>query len=135
MNDKEAGVSDKSLGTSVRMFTNSHLTQASTESQVESSDASGRGKTRPIAWASMRFNISMSPKHHAQTKEALAELVALRNELVHHLIERFDISEKLGCRDASAYLESCYQQIDDNYQLLRNWATTLIQTDCRSASA
>lgn len=131
---QEAGVSDKSLGTLVRMFTNSHLTQASTESQVESVDASGGGKTRPIAWASMRFNISMSPERHAQTKEALAELVALRNELVHHLIERFDISEKLGCRDASVYLDSCYQQIDDHCQLLRNWATTLVQSQALASS-
>jgi hypothetical protein len=59
----------------------------------------------------MRFNISMSPELHAQTKAGLAELVDLRNDLVHHLIENFDISDENGCRAASSHLDSCYEPV------------------------
>lgn len=59
----------------------------------------------------MRFNISMPPEYRAQTKAGLAELVDLRNDLVHHLIENFDISHENGCRAACSHLDSCYEPV------------------------
>ena len=47
----------------------------------------------------------MSPERYAQTTAGLADLVAIRNDLVPHLIERFDISDENGCRAASSHLE------------------------------
>jgi hypothetical protein len=131
---QETGVSDKSLGTLVRMFTGSHLTPASPEGEKEPDDISVGGKSSAVAWASMRFNISMSPERHAQTKEALAELVELRNALVHHLIEQFDISEERGCRDASVHLDGCYEQIDGHCKLLKTWATTFVESQAVASS-
>lgn len=129
-----AYASDKSLGTLVRMFTGSHLTPASPEGEKEPGDTRVGGKSSAVAWASMRFNISMSPERHAQTKEALAELVELRNTLVHHLIEQFDISDERGCRDASIHLDGCYEQIDGHCKLLRTWATTLVESQALASS-
>jgi hypothetical protein len=131
---QKAGAEDKSLGTLVRMFTGSHLTPASSTGEADPSDASAGDKSSDVAWASMRFNISMSPERHAQTKAGLAELVALRNDLVHHLIERFDISDKSGCRSASSHLDSCYEQIDGHCKLLKTWATTLVESQALASS-
>lgn len=57
----------------------------------------------------------------------MAELVALRNELVHHLIEKFCISDENGCRAASAYLDGCYERIDGHYRTLVSWVATLAE--------
>jgi len=123
---QEADASDKSLGTLVRMFTSSHLTSAPSEGvKAEAEDSSSDCQSADVAWASMRFNISMSPERYADTKAGLAELVALRNDLVHHLIERFDISDERGCRAAIAHLETCNEQIDEHCVRLKAWTMSL----------
>jgi hypothetical protein len=123
---QEAGASDKSLGTLVRMFTSSHLTSAPSEGvKAKAEDSSSDCQSADVAWASMRFTILMSPERYADTKAGLAELVALRNDLVHHLIERFDISDECGCRAAIAHLETCYEQIDEHCVRLKAWAMSL----------
>lgn len=90
-----ANASDKSLGTLVRMFTSSHLIATPSDSDNAPRAPSSGSQSPDAAWASIRFNVEMSPERHAQTKEGLTELVALRNDLVHHLIERFDMSERV----------------------------------------
>jgi hypothetical protein len=70
----------------------------------------------------------MPPQRYEQTKVGLAELVALRNDLVHHLIERFDISNDSGCSAASNHLDSCYKQIDGHCIVLTTWAMSLTES-------
>jgi hypothetical protein len=129
-----AGASDKSLGTLVRMFTASHLTSEAPTGEAGASGASNGDKSPDAAWASMRFGISMPPQRHEQTKAGLAELVALRNDLVHHLIERFDISNDSGCSAASKHLDSCYEQIDGHCKVLRTWAASLAESQALASS-
>lgn len=126
---------NKTLGTLVGMFTEQHLTAASASDQVapdEGTDAKGQSFDTP--WASILFTISMSPERHAQVKAGLVELVNLRNDLVHHLIERFDISDADGCRAASGHLDSCYQRIDGHCQVLKTWASGLGEARARVSS-
>lgn len=129
-----AGASDKSLGTLVRMFTASHLTSEAPTGEADASGASNGDKSPDAAWASMRFSISMPPQRHEQTKVGLAELVALRNDLVHHLIERFDISNESGCSAASNHIDSCYEQIDSHCRLLATWAASLTEAEALASS-
>ena len=129
-----ASASDKSLGTLVRMFTGSHLISTPTDGEEAPGDPSSGGKSPDVAWASMRFNISMSPERYAQTTAGLAELVALRNDLVHHLIERFDVFDENGCRAAVTHLNTCYEQIDGHFERLKDWATTLAETQALASS-
>ena len=126
---KLADMRNKTLGTLVGTFTGVHLTAALSDVEVGPDDGtSSGGQSADVPWASVRFNISMSPERYAQTKDGLAELVALRNDLVHHLIERFDISDENGCRAATTHLESCYEQIDGQFERLKDWATSLEET-------
>lgn len=119
-------IRNRTLGTLVGMFTEQHLTATSADIQVRPDEEKGaNGLSSNVPWASIRFTISMSPERHAQAKAGLVELVNLRNDLVHHFIERFDISDKDGCRAASLYLESCYERIDGHCQRLKTWATSL----------
>lgn len=67
------------------------------------------------------FRMTLYPEQWAQTKSSIDEFVALRNELVHHFLSRFNIWEKQGCLDAMAYLEDSYLRIDARFQELRAW--------------
>lgn len=126
---KREGLRTKTLGALAGVFTGDHLTAAKSDVEVGPDDGtSSGGQSVDVPWASVRFNISMSPERYSQTKDSLAELVALRNDLVHHLIERFDIFDENGCRAATTHLESCYEQIDGHFERLKDWATSLDET-------
>ncbi|MEW6020987.1 MAG: OST-HTH/LOTUS domain-containing protein [Pseudomonadota bacterium] len=134
--DRQAvGMRNRTLGTLVGMFTEQHLTLASADIQVgPDEDKGANGQSPDAPWASIRFTISMSPERHAKTKAGLAELVNLRNDLVHHLIERFDISDADGCYAASLHLDSYYERIDSHYQHLKTWASSLGESKARVSS-
>jgi hypothetical protein len=125
--DQQAvGMRNKTLGTLVGIFTGHHLRAASSHVEVgPDNEISASGQSSDSSWAGMCFTISMSPEGYAQTKEGLDELITLRNDLVHHFIERFDISGENGCRTALSHLDSCYERIDGQCHLLKNWATSL----------
>jgi hypothetical protein len=73
----------------------------------------GRDWVLPIqTWFRMRNQVVMSPERYEQSKAALAELVALRNELVHHFLERFDLWQEQGCIEADTYLDASFELID-----------------------
>ncbi len=115
----------KTLGTLIGMFTGSYLNVAAPQGQPASEDADDKLPTE--AWIRINFSLSMPPEHHAQTKQALAELVNMRNDLAHHFLERFDLWEESGCRAADAHLEACFEQIDGHLQDLTAWSESLKQ--------
>ncbi|MFM9433535.1 hypothetical protein ACFDR9_000576 [Janthinobacterium sp. CG_23.3] len=132
---KLADVRNKTLGTLVGTFTGDHLTAASSDVEVIPDDGTrSGGQSADVPWASVRFNISMSPERYAQTKDGLAELVAMRNDLVHHLIENFDISDENGCRAASIHLDVCYGKIDSQCKLLKTWANSVVESQALASS-
>lgn len=70
----------------------------------------------------VRHSIQMSEERWRETKAAVEELVFLRNELVHHLIERFDVWSEDGCQAAYAHLVSSYDRISKHHEELSGWA-------------
>ncbi len=74
----------------------------------------------------LRFRTEIPEERIAQLKESLKDLVLLRNELVHHLVERFDISAIEGCQAASRYLERSDAKIESHYRELQGWAMGLV---------
>ncbi|MGB8885015.1 MAG: OST-HTH/LOTUS domain-containing protein [Azonexus sp.] len=73
-------------------------------------------------WFRTSFRIEMSPDDHQRTQQRLAELVELRNKLVHHFIELHDIWTVAGCASADAYLDDCFRLIDERFEELRKIA-------------
>ena len=69
--------------------------------------------------------IAKAPEQWAQTKAAVQELVALRNDLVHHFLARFDLWDEQGCTEAIAFLQEAFQRIDTHFQEVRAWLMTL----------
>ena len=122
---RRAEVKTKTLGQLVRELTGSYLSidakpQEQTEDDVVDPD--------PIrAHIEMRWRLELTEEDYQCTKEGLAQLVALRNELVHHFIERFDLSNEPSCQSAEAYLDDAYQRIDQQFRALRAWAQSMDQ--------
>lgn len=65
------------------------------------------------AHISINFRIDSSPERYAAKKESLAKLVNERNELVHHLLPRFDTKSKTSCDELS-------KQLDSQSEIIRN---------------
>lgn len=123
-----------SLGRLVQKFTGELLTSRPSEGENAPGAPSAGRPSAEVAWASIRFNLSMSPEDNAHTKAGLAELLALRNDLVHHLMERFDIFDENGCRAASSHLDICREKIDGHLERLQGWATSVAQSQALALS-
>lgn len=59
-----------------------------------------------------RYRRTLSPEAKAEKLRELDILVALRNRLVHHFIEDFDVFAEDGCTQALQHLKESYAEID-----------------------
>jgi hypothetical protein len=114
-------LSDKSLGTLVKALFENYVVPDGFERDLLPDD---KVPTDRISMA-FSFRMSMAPNRWAQTKEAIEDLVAMRNDLVHHLIDRFDVWSEEGCVAAVRHLEDSYSSIDRHYLELVEWATNM----------
>lgn len=117
---KVAGVRKQTLGTLVGMLTESYLTQ-SQAANARDEEESGDGGL----WVRFRSQMELEPERYEAIKTALKELVDLRNELVHHFLQRFNIWELDGCTAADVHLDASYETIDGHFLTLRGWAQSI----------
>ncbi|MCG2593024.1 OST-HTH/LOTUS domain-containing protein [Ramlibacter sp. XY19] len=122
-------LSDKSLGALVKALFETYVVPSGFERDLL---PDGKAATDRIAMA-FSFRIEMAPEDRSKTKAALEELVDLRNQLVHHLIERFDVWSEEGCVDAARHLEERYARIDRHYLELTAWAKAMDETRSMAA--
>lgn len=122
-----------SLGLLVEQFIGEHLSTAFVNGRGERKSAADR---IPVVTprVAISYGFSFPSEAYEDVTASLAELVDLRNELVHHLIERFDISNKNACLDAAVYLDRCYLRIDSSCQQLKAWATALDNVRVKASS-
>jgi hypothetical protein len=112
---KAEGLQNKTLGQLVRILTDDYLLT----SEDERVDAPSSGQA---GWFRFQSRMLLSEESLLETKSALTELVRLRNLLVHHFIERFDIRSLHGCNQAQAFLEESLESIANHYFDLLDWA-------------
>jgi len=106
----------KTLGALIGRLTARHLTSVEVDDSAEEPQGNGG------AWFRFRFQVGLEASQHQATNAALKELVDLRNELVHHFLQRFNVWERQGCIDADAYLDATFETIDGHYLTVRGWA-------------
>ncbi|MFM2253181.1 MAG: hypothetical protein RJB68_1518 [Pseudomonadota bacterium] len=106
--------STASLGTLVKgegtAFTNLRNLFSADEEEPDALDES-KVPHKKIGFA-VRFRIQAPPEAKVEKLREWDTLVALRNRLVHHFIEDFDIFSDEGCTRALQHLEESYAEID-----------------------
>jgi hypothetical protein len=117
-----SSIHGKSLGVLVGLFTSDHLVSEAQERQAHENQSSGRNESPDSPFVTLKLRIVLSSEHHSRIKDGLAGLIRMRNDLVHHLLERFDLSGTDGCAEACAHLESCHQEVARQLSALRGWA-------------
>jgi hypothetical protein len=119
-----------SLGTLVTAMFESYVQVEGTERRVLDAD---KAPTDKVSFG-FRVSMQMPQERFEQTKASLKALVNLRNELVHHLIDKFDLWSSEGCLAASQHLSECYSHIDEHFQQLRGWAESMDNARAMQAS-
>lgn len=122
-------LSDKSLGTLVKALFETYVVPEGFERDLL---PDGKIPTDRISMA-YSFRMEMSAVDRSRNKAAIEELVDLRNELVHHLIERFDLWTEEGCAEAVIHLQDSYDRIDRHFLELAEWVKNM--DEARSTAA
>ena len=122
-------LSDKSLGTLLKALLETYVVPQGFQRELLPEDKTPADR---IA-VGFSFRMEMAPEDRSRTKAALQELVDLRNQVVHHLIERFDLWSEEGCVHAARHLEESYSRIDRHFLELTAWAETMDETRTRAA--
>ncbi|KSQ21687.1 hypothetical protein APB26_32420 [Pseudomonas aeruginosa] len=73
----------------------------------------------------MSWCVQLEGEDHANLKKALTGLVALRNDLVHHFMERFDVFSPDGCTAAITHLDAAFIEIETQDRALRAMAKAM----------
>lgn len=126
-----AGVNKTTLGGLVSLFTGGALRAEGESASEQESDDKAPGDR---LWFSFQQRMEMSAERLEAITAELKELVELRNELVHHLLERFDLDQLDHCEAAVAYLDDSRATIDRHYLTLRTWAEHMDNARALAAS-
>lgn len=126
-----ASVHKATLGGLVTLFTGGYLLAEDESAPAQETDDKSPGDG---LWFSFQQRIAMSAERLEATTAELKELVDLRNELVHQLLERFDLGQLDRCEAAVAYLDASRATIERHYQTLRSWAEHMDKARALAAS-
>jgi len=113
-------VANKTLGQVVGDLVGNFIAPAKTTTDSIDNDEDECDPTLPFFQAN--FRIEFSEENFKRTKQNLTNLVDLRNELVHHFLDKHDLMTEPGCLAADAYLDECFKQIDAYWIELQQWA-------------
>lgn len=134
---RAAETGGKSLGILLEnYFLKEFVVDSSTNSiQLESTGTSAEAQAiaAGLPYFKFRFKMQVAPEDFEQTKQALFKFRDLRNSVVHHLLDRFDLHNESGCLGAIAYLDESYVTFDAHCLQLKEWAE--IMEHARSLSA
>lgn len=114
-------VANKSLGQVVGDLTSNFLDSASSTSNRMNNDDHEAPCDLTQPWMRTSSHIELSEDDFNHTKQKLADLVDLRNKLVHHFLEKHDLWTEAGCLAADTYLDECFKQIDAHFGELQQW--------------
>ncbi len=129
-----AAAHKKTLGTLVKDLCESYLISTNHIAEAEEENVIPSNISPENPWFGMRHQLSMPPERLQETKVALVEMTCLRNDLVHHFLERFDLRTTAGCANAQNHLDQCNATFKKIYLQLRDWALAIDKASVLSAS-
>lgn len=126
-----AGVQKSTMGGLVSLLMGGYLRKEDEPAPAEETSDKSPGNT---FWFSLQQRMVMNSERYEAIKAELKVLVDLRNDLVHHLLERFDLGQLDRSEAAVAYLDQSRTIIDTHYQTLRTWAEQMDHIRALTAS-
>lgn len=126
---KAKSLQKETMGNLIGMLTKTVLTSAGIDTAPPSPPSDQQALIR------ITYQVKMTAEQYDVLCCAFRELVSLRNELVHHFLERFDIRRPEGCAAANLHLDDCGKVIDVHYMRLFNFVKTAELARAKLASA
>jgi hypothetical protein len=117
----------KTLGQLLKVFTADYLVSEAKEAQASEGHTSANRVSPDESFVSLSFRFVLPSARHAGIKEGLAGMIRMRNDLVHHLLERFDLSRVDGCAAACDHLDACHDEVERQLRALQDWADRTTQ--------
>jgi hypothetical protein len=117
------------MGNLIGMLTKTVFTSAGIDAAPPSPPNDQRALVR------IKYQIELTAEQYDDLCCSFKELVSLRNELVHHFLERFDIRSQEGCTAADRHLDKCGKVIDVHYMKLFNFVKASDLARAKLASA
>jgi hypothetical protein len=115
---RRARYAEKTLGQLIKAFTGNHVTAIS---QKSTSDEMVDNRVPSGVEIEVRAGIEMDETEHALLIENLRELVALRNQLVHHFLSDYPLSDQENCLSAKKHLSSSLELIKHHTDQLKGF--------------
>jgi hypothetical protein len=129
---KHDAVATKTLGQVVGALVGNFITPTSNSPSSSGNDEPPEDLTEP--WVRVTHQIEFADDDFKRIQQRLADLVELRNELVHHFLEKHEILSEPGCLAAVAYLDECFNVIDSTHEEMVQWARHSADTRAAMAS-
>lgn len=130
---REAALANQTLGGLVTALSGTYLLPRPPDGEAEAETEWEPPDDRQL-WLRMQMRISLAPQDHEQLVSGLRELVSLRNRLVHHFIDMFELASMQGCLAAGAFLDNSYAQIELHCTQAQDWLRTMDESRRRLAS-
>jgi hypothetical protein len=127
---KRASLQKKMMGELVGTLTGSFLMPEGSDQHK----CSLKEDASKAIWIESRTQVIVEAERFVEIKASLKELVTLRNELVHHFIDKFDLNSDEGCAEAESFLECSYRTIDEQFTLLSGWSRAMVKAQTKMAS-
>ncbi len=108
----------KTLGTLVGDLLGSYVVA----DEIDPPEETTTNSPENVNWFAMQMTLVLSDAEFIRVESELRSMVLLRNNLVHHFIDRHDLWSSDGCRGAQDALTTAYNRIDRNFGQLREWA-------------
>jgi len=119
--ERKNEVATKTLGQLMGELTGSYLLDADKSEEDQENHDDRLDPSRP----SFRMRFSMLVEDRQGVESELKRLVNLRNDLVHHFLERFDLKNESSLAAADVYLDEAYKEIDERFHRLCDWAESM----------
>lgn len=112
--------SNKTLGQLIGDLTGEYLVTSSPDEDF-STPADESLENPKLSEFHFRFSMPLTEERHEALRAELSEIVLIRNELVHHFLEHFNLNEVSGCDDAVRHLAIVQQVVAQNFERLKEW--------------
>lgn len=121
--ERKNEVATKTLGQLVGELTGSYLLSKDESREVRDNDDGQLDLSRHSF--RMQCSMDIEDERYQKVEAGLRQLVAIRNELVHHFLERFNLNDESCLMNANVYLDEAYQEIDERFLELRDWVKSM----------